>query len=242
MSMEFDFSDLFKEIKDIKNFPKKIKDIKKEIAKAATSEMQRAIQQVYTINAPRLRGKAQRFVIPLPKLQKAVTTEWKDNVVESYINQEKLDREPNANTNIFIDVNGGLIAKLPLYREQGLKMKKGEKERTGRQHPDEYYVRDMSEYWQMRIGNKTELEFIQDAWAFRLDAMKSYYFDEIEGCKKRWKELDELEEEVSAVEGKESIKNKTKSTFSQKELDDIFKYFIEVRNSNPFDPLKKKGR
>lgn len=132
MRMTFDFSDLFNEINNLKEFPKKIKDIKKEIAKAATLEMQRAIQEVYITNAPRLKGKAQKYVIPLPKLQKAVTTEWKDNVVESYINQEKLDREPNANTNIFIDVNGGLIAKLPLYREQGLKMKKGEKERTGR--------------------------------------------------------------------------------------------------------------
>lgn len=43
MSMKFDFSDLFNEIKKIEGFPKDIKDIEKEIVEAATSAMQKAI-------------------------------------------------------------------------------------------------------------------------------------------------------------------------------------------------------
>lgn len=229
MNMKFDFSDLFNEIKKIKDFPKDIKDIEKEIVEAATSAMQKAIQQVYTENAPRLKGKAQRFVIPLPKLQNAVTTEYENGVVESYIDQAKLDRGSGANTNIFIDVNGDLIAKLWFYRRQHLRVTDEDK-RAGRRHPEEYYVRDMDEYWQMPIDSVPELEVIKNFWTFRLNAIKSYYFDVIEDCKKTYEEIDKFRKKALAAENLTTVKQNTGSAFSQKELDDIFNYFIKVQN------------
>ena len=66
MRMEFDFSDLFDEMKKIKDFD--MKDIEQEIVEVATSEMREAIKRVYFLNAPRLKGKAQKFVIPLRSL------------------------------------------------------------------------------------------------------------------------------------------------------------------------------
>lgn len=147
MRMTFDFSDLFKEMRGIEKF--NMKDIEQEIAEVATSEMRKAIREVYTINAPNLKGRAQRFVIPLPKLQDAVVSKCEGDIVESYIDQAKLDHGSGVNTNIFIDVNGDLIAKLWFYRRQHLKMTKEEKllAKGERKHPEAYYVRDMSEYW-----------------------------------------------------------------------------------------------
>ena len=124
MSMKFDFSDLFKEMKGIKFSEKDIKKIRQEIIDVATLEMQEAIRRVYFLNAPRLKGKAQKFVIPLPRLQDAVVTKCENDVVESYIDQEKLDRGSGVNEKIFIDVNGELIAKRSMYRRPGLRMTK----------------------------------------------------------------------------------------------------------------------
>ena len=124
MSMTFDFSELFNEMKDMKCFKNDMEKIRQEIIDVATLEMQEAIRRVYFLNAPRLKGKAQKFVIPLPRLQDAVVTEWKRDVVESYINQEKLDRGSGVNEKIFVDINGDLIAKRSMYRRPGLRMTK----------------------------------------------------------------------------------------------------------------------
>ena len=54
MSMTFDFSDLFGEMRKIEKF--NMKDIEQEIVRVATAEMQEAIRQVYAQNAPNLKG------------------------------------------------------------------------------------------------------------------------------------------------------------------------------------------
>ena len=215
MRMEFDFSDLFDEMKKIKDF--NMKDIEQEIVEVATSEMREAIKRVYFLNAPRLKGKAQRFVIPLPKLQNAVVSKCAGGKVESYIDQTQLDRGSGANASIFIDVNGDLIAKRSLYRRRGLRVTDEDK-RAGRRHPEEYYVRDMDEYWQMRLGSMSELEYIKRAWMFRLNSMKLYYLGVIKEYEKRLDKLAKFYERALAVEGQADIKKIFENVAKQKEL------------------------
>ena len=234
MSMTFDFSDLFGEMRKIEKF--NMKDIEQEIVRVATAEMQEAIRQVYAQNAPNLKGRAQKFVIPLPNLQNAVVSKCENDVVESYIDEEKLDHGSCVNEKIFTDINGDLIAKLWFSRRQHLRMTKKEKEiaKGKRNHPEEYYVRNMDEYWQMPIGSISELEFIEDAWTFRLEAMKAYYFGVIKEYKERLERLTEFKKMALAVEGKtdlkKTIKNSSTKEKLQKELQKDLEYFVKFQN------------
>ena len=228
--MTFDFSELFNKMGAIKHFEKDMKNIEQEIVEAATSEMQKAIERVYFINAPRLKGKAQKFVIPLKTLQNAVITKNENGVIESYIDQTQLDRGSGANANIFIDINSQLIAKRSLYREPGLRMTKEEKLRTGRQHPEEYYVRDMDEYWQLPLGSISELEYIEKAWVFRLNSIRLHYLGVIEEYKNRLDRLAKFKEQALAIEGPVNVKKIYNDALKQKELQDNLDYFVKFQN------------
>lgn len=233
--MKFDFSDLFNEMKGIKHFEKDVKRIRREIIQVATLEMQDAIRRVYFLNAPRLKGKAQKFVIPLPNLQKAVVTTCRNGVVRSYIDETQLDHGSDANAEIFIDVNKQLIAKRSMYRRPGLRMTKEEKILADgqRRHPEEYYVRNMDEYWQMPLGSISELEYIERAWTFRLDSMKSYYIDVIKEYRNRLDKLKKFYERALAVEDfadRTDIEKKYEDLLKQKELQANLDYFVKFRD------------
>ena len=68
----------------------------------------------------------------------------------------------------------------------------------------------------MPIGSISERDFIEDAWMFRLEAMKSYYFGVIKEYKKRLDRLTRFRKMALAVEGQPDL-NKMVESASQKE-------------------------